>query len=790
MALAGLRSLGYLAGLLHDMGKFKREFKDYLEAIARGEKRERGSVNHTFCAPRFVLEAYHEAPISEESFYRALASEMVAFATGSHHGMFDCIDPEGRSGFDRRMTRDGIAYRESVDNFLRQCANREELDGLMDQAVDELKVVVSRLGELASSRKESVKENDAASDQEEHRIRAEGRSYYGSLARLLLSALIDADRHDAAEFDGGTEQPRFSERIESIWAECVSFAEARHAELRARVADTPINQVRESVYRQCASFAEKPTGVYRLNVPTGGGKTLSVLAYALRHAKQHGKRRIVFAFPLLTILDQNAREIRRNVPDGKGYVLEHHLNVVQEHPVADELDRHELLAETWDAPIVITTLVQFLNTLFSGKGSCIRRFQALCDSIIVIDEVQTVPLKMLSLFNLAINFLSKICGATVVLCSATQPCFEAVRYPIAGEMRSMVELKDGQKEAFKRTKLLDGGRKDLEGIASLGREMLGDAQSLLIVCNKKDQAKILFKRLGGEAEHVFHLSAGMCHAHREETVARLEAALEASRAGGGKVLCVATQVIEAGVDLSFVAAIRFAAGLDSAIQTAGRVDRNGEWQFLCPVRIVSCKGESLSHLKGIAHAKSSLTCVLCDYAEHPEKYGNDLASDAAVGAYFKQLYTGNGVSLNSLDYPVSLSGCNTTLLSLLSVNEDFLSRESHGGDRAKYLLVQAFKTAGKRFKVFDDDTVDVIVPYGKEGKEVIAGFESEGIEADFEKQRKLLSEARRFSVALQQYQAEALKDKGAIAPKCNGLVLALHSDYYDRDCGVVDEPLR
>lgn len=785
MAVVGLPSLGYLTGLVHDMGKFKLEFTNYIEAIAKGESPTRGSVNHTFCAVRFILERYHTSPDSEEGFYRALASELVAIAVGSHHGQFDCIGPKKESGFDYRREKEGIGYEESVRNFLEQCASKDELDRLMGQAVGELASFIPKLEPLfrADGSSRAVEESDSLNSIR----RMEAQFYYELLARLLLSALVDADRRDAAEFDRGATLPHPYEDADAIWEDCIEFAEARHAELRAAARLSALNEVRENVYLQCTSFAEERGGVYRLNVPTGGGKTLSVLAYALRHARIHGKRRIIFTFPLLTILDQNAKEIRGNVPEGKGYVVEHHSNIVQERPPEEGLDPRELLVETWDAPIVVTTLVQLLNTLFDGRGSCIRRFKALCNSVIVIDEVQTVPLKMLSLFNLAVNFLAETCGATVVLCSATQPCFEAVKHPIAGEPQDVVALDDEQKGVFKRTVLVDGGCRRLDEIASLGREVLATAQSLLIVCNKKDQARKLFGQLNGSAERCFHLSAGMCHAHREKVVEELKAALEESRRGGGKVLCVATQVVEAGVDLSFASAIRFSAGLDSIIQTAGRVNREGEQKLPCSVYIVSCLDESLSHLKDIRHAQVSTGYVLEDYSRQPEKYGNDLSSDAAVKAYFKQLYTRDGICLDSLDYPVDVHGVSTSLLSLLSVN-DKLRNDPRDAEVPKYLFNQAFKTAGSYFRVFDDDTVDVLVPYGEEGERIIADFGSEGIAFDLEKQKELLAKAKRFSVALRRYQVEVLAKAGAIAPKCDGLVLALLPDFYDRDCGVVEEP--
>lgn len=440
MQVIACPNLGYLSGLTHDMGKFKQEFKQYLEDIQAGKNPQRGSVNHTFCAPRFILDTYHQQAIERpndfprevllKNYLDRLTSELVSFATGSHHGQFDCVDPDQKYGFDYRKQKEGIHFEEARDNFLMYCADREELDTLFNDATGEVNQVIDSIRGILNDFS-SLKDNDKKKAEYN-----ESCFYIALFARLLLSGIIDADRRDALEYKIGESLNRFSddpERMKDVWTECAAYAQAQHNELHANAADTPLNDVRENIYAQCIDAAKNPSGVYQLNVPTGGGKTLSVLNYALAHAKQFNKKRIIFTFPLLSILDQNAAVIRKNIPSDSKYVLEHHSNVIQPDlelesedrtsnagkPKPEELNSYELLVETWDAPIIVTTLVQLLNTLFSGKSDCIRRFQALCNSVIVIDEVQTVPSKMVSMFNLAINFLSKICGATIVLCSAT-----------------------------------------------------------------------------------------------------------------------------------------------------------------------------------------------------------------------------------------------------------------------------------------------------------------------------------------------------------------------------------
>ncbi|MBQ2726264.1 MAG: DEAD/DEAH box helicase family protein, partial [Clostridia bacterium] len=238
---------------------------------------------------------------------------------------------------------------------------------------------------------------------------------YGLLVRLLTSAVMEGDRRDTAEFMSGAVYP--PEADQNLWQTLLAGMEAK---LNTLDSSSPINAARRKISDICREAAGKHSGVYRLNVPTGGGKTLSALRYALAHAEKYSKKRIIFTFPLLSVLEQNSDAIRKYT--GDDFVLEHHSNAVQEKISPEKLDDYELLTENWSSPIIITTLVQLLNTMFDGKTSSVRRFHALTDTVIVIDEVQTVPGNMLTLFNLAVTFLAEFCNTTVLLCSATQPC--------------------------------------------------------------------------------------------------------------------------------------------------------------------------------------------------------------------------------------------------------------------------------------------------------------------------------------------------------------------------------
>lgn len=753
LSAAGLSKAAYLAGLLHDMGKATPQFRAYIERAANGESVRRGAVVHTFAGARLLLEQYHgPTPAS----YDDITCELLAFAIGAHHGLFDCVGENGSSGFRHRLSSHDAEYYESVQNFLNHSASRDEIASLFRAACLELTGVFERLQDQLC--------RDAAL------ARRELPFYVGLTARLLLSAVIQGDRRDTAEFMTGAARPAFPEDRRPIWEERLRYMEHK---LKHFPADTDIQKARRQISDQCRLFAERPGGVYRLNVPTGAGKTLSSLRYALAHAARWNKSHIIFTAPLLTILEQNAQVIRNYVGDDS-IILEHHSNLIRTRENAEELDLQELLAEDWSAPVIITTLVQLLNTLFSGKTTAIRRFQALSNSVIILDEVQTVPAKMLTLFNLAVNFLAEICGATVVLCSATQPCLEKASHPLVSVPKDIVPYDPVLWKAFRRTQIQHAGTLRLEDIPAFALEILERSDSLLIVCNKKDEAAYLYRELSGRGFNCCHLSAAMCTAHRRAALASLQAAL----AAGEKTVCVSTQVIEAGVDISFGRVIRLSAGMDSVIQAAGRCNRSGEQAEPAPVYLVQCQNENLARLPDIQRGKDATGELLAQYRQRPDGFRNDLSSDEAIGYYYRRLY--QEMPEGFQDYRIKDK--RYTVFSLLADNSYFSDdrAEAHG----TYFLNQAFQLAGKLFQVYDEDSVDVIVPYG-EGRAVIADLGSDRAGRDLVYRQNCLERAKPYTVSLYQYQLRQLEQKHGLLPIREGddSIWVLTEGFYDQETG-------
>ncbi len=745
----GLENTGYLAGLLHDIGKYTAEFQRYLET---GDPGQRGSVIHTFQGCRYILESFHGP---EASFPEIVCAEVIAFAVGAHHGLFDCVDPAQRLGLPYRCEKQNIAYGTAVAAFLSEVPEKE-IRALFEKAAAEIDGVMARLEEGYADDRDYAFE-------------------VGLLARLVLSAVIEGDRRDTAAFMSGAALQAWPEDRSPVWAGRLAHLEGMLAQFSCR---TPVERARHAISERCRAFADREPGIYRLNVPTGGGKTLSSLRYALAHGGAYHKKRLIFVSPLLSILEQNAKVIHEFVGDEE-LILEHHSNVVQTGLPREELDERELLVQSWDAPIIITTLVQLLNTLFDGKTTAVRRFQALCGSVIVIDEVQTVPGKMLTLFNLAMEFLSEQCGATVVLCSATQPELEGADHPLRRTPEEMVPKDEALWAAFRRTELFRLPDRRLEELPEWIIGQMEQTESLLVVCNKKSQAAYLLERTKSEDYKSFHLSAGMCMAHRREVLEDLRTALGRKE----KVLCIATQVIEAGVDISFATVVRLTAGMDSIVQAAGRCNRSGESEAPRPVYAVNCADEKLGMLRDIQRGKDATLSLMETFQNAPERFDGDLFSEESIRYYYRAVY--RDMAEGEQDYYIKEQG--TSLFDLMADNRRYADESCAGVE--KFCLRQAFKTAGRYFSVFQEDSTDVLVPYG-EGKELIAELCGERCRYDMAYRASVLQKAGSYCVGVYPYQKKLLEQAGALRSVCGDCALVLAEGFYSGAVGLVTETER
>jgi len=535
--------------------------------------------------------------------------------------------------------------------------------------------------------------------------------FRGMYERVLISLLIDSDRRNTEDFMSSivTEHPPADEELQKLWEKCQENVEKKISEFQDK---SGINLYRSEISEACRRAAKIRCNLYRLTVTTGAGKTLSSLRYAVAHAKTFHKKRIIYVAPFHSILEQNADEIK----DALGMseiVLEHHCNIVME--TDEEQERYDRLTEDWSSPVIVTTAVQFLNTLFSDKTGSVRRMHSLCDSVIIMDEVQALPIHVLEMFNLAVNFLTEFAGATMVFCTATQPLLEAIPKNRLRPAGIMIERSEDYRKKLRRTEIIDctkqvpGGMSIAEAVGFI-LEKAREHKKVLFVANTKACARRIFQQLRETCENdanISHLSTSMCPKHRSKTLTMVKKSLDAP--DDDKIqICISTQLIEAGVNISFRCVIRSLAGLDSIIQTAGRCNRDKQ-EALGLVYIIemNAEAENLSRLREIRFAKDAMRSVLEQFAQHPETLDNQLDSAKAIKMYFEYYFKIHiSSSGDPMSYPVSVHGNPSSLVNMLSNNCDFVSTKK------PQWLKQAFKTAGEEFEaIAENGKISVVVPY-------------------------------------------------------------------------------
>lgn len=760
-----LESAGKLIGLLHDMGKETEAFKVYIIYcfLNPEDKSRRGSVDHATSGAKFIYDTF----FSSNDLYEKLAAQIIALAICSHHGgLIDCIDLNLNDKFTSRMKPDKLKfnYDEALNNFFEECASREEIEKLFKQSAQEIKKILISVNKIYNNKQF-------------------GKFSAGILGKFLFSCLIDADRFDTYRFMTEKESPEALKNIDinRLWETLlVNF----NKELDLLPKKTKVDMLRSEISLSCKEFAVNKPGIYQLLVPTGGGKTLSSLRYALEHAKHYKKDRIFYIIPFTTIIDQNSKDIKAFL-GREDIVLEHHSNLVIDNDDED----YKLLTERWDSPVILTTMVQFLNTLFKGGTQSIRRMHNFANSIIIFDEIQAIPIKCINMFNFAVNFLSKICNATIILCSATQPLLSGTERPILLEENAQI-IKDANDKFkdFKRTRIIPRIRAEghsCQALKEFVNEITEETDSILVVLNTKNLAKELFRAIDAENSLlpeenqaiVFHLSTNMCPAHRMKILGRIRKDL-----GKRKVICISTQLIEAGVNISFKCVVRSLAGLDSIAQAAGRCNRHAE-NDCGNVFIVNMDqdSENVSKLLEIKVGQQTTNRILAEYGSNPEAFDNDLISPKAIKKYFQYYFCELKSQMN---YTLPKPNADKTMFDLLAENREVVAAYVEKNMvKPDLLLHSSFKTAGDYFEAIDQNTKGVIVPYGK-GEELIIKINGRCNLTDL---KRYLKEAQQYSVNLYDLEFKKLEALGAIVLLNNGGVLALRTGFYDENTGVTEE---
>lgn len=567
--------------------------------------------------------------------------------------------------------------------------------------------------------------------------------------RMLFSCLVDADFLDTeAHFDAG--KPARREGFPTL----AHMRQAFDAHMAALpVADTPVNTWRADILRQCRAKAALPAGFFSLTVPTGGGKTLSSLAFALEHAKARGKRRIIYAIPYTSIIEQTA-DVFRNVFKALGdeVLIEHHSQA--DATEKDETARSRLACENWDAPLVVTTNVQLFESLFAAKTSRCRKLHNLVDSVIVLDEAQQLPPAFLQPILDILNLLVAHYGVTVVLCTATQPALNSTTYFDASKnlrglenVREIIDDPDALFGALKRVHVeLPPDWTTPTAWPDIAAQLSAE-DCVLAIVNTRKAARELQRLM---PEGTLHLSALMCGAHRKDVIAQIKERLQARREGHDHrpLRVISTQLVEAGVDIDFPVVYRALAGLDSIAQAAGRCNREGRMEgqgrvvvFVPPEKL------PLGHLR-----KGADACIATLHG-----HAHDPLARALFDRYFKEFY--HSVDLDSQG-----------IVDKLKVEP-----------RA---LAVKFRSAATAFRLIDDaDAATVVVRYAvhRERIESLLGLlASEG------PQRWLMRKLQRYTVTIPQRQASQMLAQGDLTLPMPGLyVLADADNLYSSILGVV-----
>ena len=677
----GSSDYGYLCGMLHDIGKYSKQF----------QKRIRGANNRVDHSTAGAIEVKNALP-----GLGWLSSYCIA---GHHAGLPDggsVADAEGESTLYSRLRKSNLpeysAYKKDID-IKAMCPNQPP--------------PVRVLGEAGFS-----------------------TAFY---IRMLFSCLSDADFLNTEAFmTNGKVERSVEYRMETLHERLLD-------NIRKFGKPTKdINKRRNEILNYCLEKALYPKGLFTLTVPTGGGKTISSLAFALRHAVEHKMERIIYVIPYTSIIEQNADVFKKIV--GAENVLEHHSNFNYDDK-SEDMSRYRYATENWDMPIIVTTNVQFFESLFANKTSRCRKLHNLANSVIIFDEAQMFPTEYLLPCVRAIAELVHNYKSTAVLCSATQPALAEL---IPKELKTH-EICDNVSDLysfFKRTQIVYIGQLD---DAELAKRLNKSKQSLCIV-NTRLQVQNLYKMLDSKGS--YHLSTLMCPIHRSKVLAEIKERLKANQ----PCRVVSTSLIEAGVDVDFPVVFREMAGLDSQIQAAGRCNREGNLSYeQSSVYIFETSDEYKSHRP---HAIRRPT----EIAKSITREYSDVTSPEAIYSYFSQLYKMEGDGLDT---------------------KHIVRRFEDGASSG---LSFPFAKIASEFQMIEENTCAVIVPYNfdtdTDAEALLQNLRSG------ERNRSLLRKIQPYMVSIYQKDFDKLWGAGLIDKLDSEIAVLVDTDRYSDHTGL------
>jgi CRISPR-associated endonuclease/helicase Cas3 len=653
----GAKEWGHLAGLWHDLGKYSREFQDYLKAVTSEahleEKEAPGRVDHSTAGAQHADRSVK------------IVGRLLAYLIAGHHaGLPDGMSSDaGGSTLEARLKK--------------------------------------RIPDWADAPSEFSAVPDMPKPPGFAFVSGHATSFF---LRMLFSCLVDADFLCTERFMDKGRASRRPHNLPTIAAmeDCLQRHLAKFGK-----AETEVQKQRAGILNACLDSAERAPGLFSLTVPTGGGKTLSSLAFALKHARLHGMERVVYVIPFTSIIDQNAKVFRDALAElGDDVVLEHHSNLDPDSTHVTQTTR--LASENWDARLIVTTNVQFFESLHAKETSRCRKLHRLAKSVIILDEAQTLPISYMQPCLKALEQLSTNYGSSVVLCTATQPAI-VKRDDFKIGLSAPHEIIPDPPMLYAALKRVEVTNLGTVPDAELVPLLQTHSQALCIVSTRRHAAE-LFRALPKSDDNV-HLSALMCPEHRSEVITMIRQRVK----DGQPCRVISTQLIEAGVDLDFPVVYRSLAGLDSIAQAAGRCNREGKLAGMGQTFVF--KPERAIPAGYLRQSAQVAEQVMPGHA--------DVLGLAAVEHYFRMHYWQRSTEMDAK-----------------KIMECWPTQQPK---KPEDLLLYMFKTCSEKFRFIESNYQSVIIPWGKRGEQL-----RDDIAAAFDPQAQwpLARRAQRFIVSI------------------------------------------
>lgn len=692
----GAGSFGYLIGLWHDLGKYKAEFQERIgiksgyDEEAHLEGKTARSVKHAVSGAIYSLGKFRKSDIIKK---------YISLPILCHHS--------GLKNF-------GVDVDTQIDDE------------------KEVKLFLNAKPNIPKEILEGIKPQQMTKSFSDATV----------LIRMLFSALIDSDRLDTEKFMSPEKfKERYSEKIDI--GNLNDKLDKHLLDKQNNSEPTKVNLLRKRILKEVESKADLKAGFYTLTVPTGGGKTLTSLSFALKHCLANTMERVIYAVPYLSIIEQTANIFKDIL--GESPVLEHHSSI----DVSKEKEnyRNRLLTENWNHPLIVTTNVQLFESLFSSKTSKIRKLHNLTNSVIILDEAQMIPPDFLQPIVKALKELVKFYNVTIVLCTATQPTLSSINsmnFTFDG-IDNALELAPNPEELFENLKRVkvhkpEENKLSFDDVA----EKMKNFNQVLSIVNRKDDAIGIFNKLSGNK---YHLTTNLCGEHRRDVLKKVKNHLQ----NKDSVYLVCTQLIEAGVDIDFPVVFRAMTGLDSIAQAAGRCNREGK-----------LKNENNQEILGEV------------FLFHPEK--------KSPPGHLQQTEDAGRACVNDFEELVHPDSFKQYF------NELFWVKGERGLDKHDIKELKRnlyFEEINEKFKLINEDSKPVIVPYN-DGKKIISELQrSTGKNESID--YKMIRNAQRFIVNVRMEKYNKFLSAGIIKEIQDTIAILEYEKYYDEFLGLMED---